>query len=135
MKWRILGIAGGIIAVIAVVFGFLLSPKLVRLENAKSGEAIYTYNDADKISDLSTEELRIIQKLFNNKIATRDELYCGFSKDVCMVIDENMTFCFAGDRCPIVYWVEADRYFSISEKEQDELLTLLESHGFKFPCV
>ena len=135
MKKRILAFLGIIVLILIISLGFFYSPKIVRLKNIESVKAIYTYYGADKISDLSSEEVLLIQRLFNNKIATRDTLYCGFGKDVCIVIDNKTTFCFAGDMCPIVYWAEQDRYFSMSEKEYEELLALLEKHGFDFPCV
>lgn len=102
---------------------------------AKKGEAIFHYGEKNIIQAIKSEDLEHIRNIFNGKRLCSDNLSCGFSDNVSIVINETERFCFACDGCPVVYWKNKNKYFKLSEAEHIELREILSGYGFSFPCV
>ncbi len=102
----------------------------------ESGEivAVFRYGDADITKLLSDEDSEIVKEIFNGKNLYTDSPSCGFSENVALIID-GATYCVACDDCGIIYNIEKDKYFNLSDKENEILRSLLCEYGFTFPCV
>lgn len=96
--------------------------------------AVFQYGDTDITKSLSDEDSEIIRKIFNGKNLFSDSPSCGFSENVALIIDGN-TYCIAYDTCGKIYHVEEDKYFNLSEKENEILRNMLREYGFTFPCI
>lgn len=123
-----------ILAALLLLYLFI-QPGIVRLNSVQSGTAVFKYDSADISTPISDRDLSLLREMFHGKLITKDNPSCGFSEDVCIILDDKMTFCFACDACPIVCWKERERYFRITEEEQAELYALLKNYGFHFPCL
>ena len=87
-------------------------------------------------SVLTQEEAERIFELYDGKLMVKDDPSCGFSEDVSVSINDGQhVFYIAMDGCPIVYYVNYDRYVLMSDSEQETLYSILEKYGFHFPCV
>ena len=82
---------------------------------------------------MDENDFQAMTEILNGKMLYSDDLSCGFSKDVSVVID-SQTFCFAYDDCATIYLLEEDKYFNISEEENKALRQILTLYGFEFPC-
>lgn len=121
---------------IAVSLGVIcLRPNRINMDFATEAEACFIYGDKNTSHCLTNEELTLVKHLFNDKRLYKDNLSCGFSEDISIKFNKNQTFCLARDTCPVVYWIERDRYIKLTEEEQILLYHLLEKYGFLFPCV
>ncbi len=96
--------------------------------------AVFQYGDADITKPLSDEDSEIVRKIFNGKSLFSDSPSCGFSEDMALIIDGN-TYCIACDYCGIIYNVEEDKYFNLSDEENETLRNMLCEYGFTFPCI
>ena len=96
--------------------------------------AVFQYGDADITNPLSDEDSAIVRKMFNGKSLFSDSPSCGFSENAALIIDGN-TYCIACDYCGIIYSVNKDQYFNLSDEENETLRELLGEYGFSFPCV
>ena len=116
----------------ALIFS-LLSYFTVRVP---TGEiiAVFQYDDIDIMEPLSDEDAETVRKIFNGKILSSESPSCGFGEDVALVVGNN-TYCIACDTCGVVYLAEKDKYFYLSDKENETLRTLLGEYGFVFPCL
>ena len=89
-----------------------------------------------KESVLTNEDASDLYDLFTGRILYHDNPSCGFGEEVSVSFnDGERTFYVAMDTCPIIYDKNNDKYFSISESEQERLYAILEKYGFSFPCV
>lgn len=116
---------------------FIIQPSIVHLETVTSGTAVFQcdYDGVNSSVPISSQDLAVLTDMFRGKVMSRDNPSCGFSEDVCVILNDEMTFCFACDTCPIILWKEKGKYFSVTKKEQAELYDLLETYGFHFPCL
>ena len=96
--------------------------------------AVFRYGDADITKSLSNKDSTIVREMFNGKDLYSDSPSCGFSENVALITGGN-TYCIACDDCGKIYDVEKDKYFNLSEKENEILRNLLCEYGFAFPCV
>ena len=96
--------------------------------------AVFKYGDADITQTLSDEDSKTVKDIFKGKNLFSDSPSCGFSKNVALIIGDD-TYCIACDDCGIIYNVEEDKYFNLSNKENETLRNLLGEYGFTFPCV
>ena len=101
-----------------------------------SGEimAVFQCDDVDIIEPLSSEDAKVVRKIFGGKVLRLDSPSCSFDETVALVVG-NKTYCIACDTCPIVYLLEADKYFYLSDAENETLRDLLSEYGFIFPCI
>ena len=128
-----------IFVILLVVFGAItmsiyLHPK-VDMTFAENGVAIFKYENNDICQSISNDDMMAICKLFNGKKMFFDNLSCGFTDNVSILINGSEQFCFACDTCPIVYWKSKNKFFTLSESEYNELIQILSEYGFVFPCV
>ena len=96
--------------------------------------AVFRYGDIDISKPLSDEDTETIRAIFNEKSLFSDSPSCSFNENVALIIDGN-TYCIACDTCGIVYIVEKDEYFSLTDKENGMVRDLLCEYGFIFPCL
>ena len=96
--------------------------------------AVFRYEDTDITKPLSSEDSEIVREMFNGKNLYSDSPSCGFSENVALITDSN-TYCIACDDCGKIYDVEKDKYFNLSDRENEILRDLLCKYGFTFPCV
>ena len=96
--------------------------------------AIFRYGDVDITQSMSHEDSDTVRRIFSKKNLFSDSPSCGFSKNVALTIGDD-TYCIACDNCGIVYNVNEDKYFHLSDQENETLRKLLGEYGFTFPCV
>ena len=118
--------------VVLMIFSFSSCSKVEVAEGEMV--AVFQYGDADITKPLSDEDSEIVRKIFNGKSLFSDSPSCGFSEDVALIIDGN-TYCIACDYCGIIYNVEEDKYFNLSDEENETLRNMLCEYGFTFPCI
>lgn len=124
----ILIVLGGVTLIMA------LWPK-VDMNFATKGKAIFRYEEKNIVQTISANDLTKLYVLFEGKRLYSDDLSCGFSENIAIVINESEQFYFACDSCPIVYWKNKNKFFKLSASEYDELMEILRGYGFVFPCV
>lgn len=112
-----------------------IQANIVDIPTPDEGKVIFEYEEADICLFITNEELKLIANIFNGKTMYKDNPSCGFSESVAVQLDNSHTFCIARDGCPVVYWKEENRYFSITEEEKINLHNLLKSFGVYFPCI
>ncbi|MBQ4617539.1 MAG: hypothetical protein IJB27_04105 [Clostridia bacterium] len=104
-------------------------------DSYENGQAVFKYSDKDIQVTLSEEELAMVCDMFAGKELYMGNPSCGFTEDVAIKLDNKDTFCIACDKCGIVFWKEQLRYFRLTDSENEQLRAMLESHGFRFPCI
>ena len=117
---------------VSMIFSFASCSKV----EVADGEmvAVFRYEDVDITKPVAHEDSETIREMFNKKNLYADSLSCGFSENVALIIG-NDTYCIACDDCGIIYSVKEDKYFNLSDKENETLRTLLGEYGFTFPCA
>jgi len=131
MKKLITSIAS-LLLVVLIIFSFT-SCHTVRVADEEI-VAVFQYADINVSTKLSHEDAELVRDMFNGKIAFSDSPSCGFGKDVALTSD-GYTYCIATDTCGIIYVLEKDKYFHLSNEEIETLHHLLSEYGFKFPCI
>lgn len=123
---------GSLLLISLLIFSFASCSKVEVAE----GEivAVFRYGDTDIMQILSDEDSIAVRNIFDGKTMASDSPSCGFSENVALVVAGN-TYCIACDNCGIVYHVKEDKYFHLSEQENEALRELLVEYGFSFPCV
>ena len=125
-----------IIVIIAIYIGVIcLSTNRINMDDIKEGEISFVYGDTNILHSLDNEELSLVKAIFNNKKVYNDNPSCGFSENISIKFDKSQTFCIACDTCPVVYWMEEDRYIRLMEEEKSKLYILLKTYGAFFPCI
>ena len=123
-------------ALVSVVLGIMyISIRKTNMEFAKEAEVCFIYGEEVVSENLDDKEVEILKEIFDNKRMYKDTPSCGFREDISVRFNQLQTFCVARDTCPIVYWMEEDRYIRLTDEEKLLLYNLLESYGFEFPCV
>ena len=123
---------GSLLLISLLIFSFASCSKVEVAE----GEivAVFRYGDTDITQILSDEDSVAVRNIFEGKTMFSDSPSCGFSENVALVVAGN-TYCIACDDCGIVYCVKEDKYFHLSDRENEALRELLGEYGFSFPCV
>ena len=121
-----------LILTVFMIFSFSACSKV----DVAEGEvvAVFQYGDADINTTLSNEDSEIVRKIFNGKMLFSDSPSCGFRENVALIIDGD-TYCIACDTCGKIYAVEENKYFNLSDTENETLRNLLCEYGFTFPCI
>ena len=131
---KLIVLVGSLLLIALMIFS-LSSCSKVEIE---AGEivAVFRYGDADITKRLSDEDSEIVKEIFNGKNLYTDSPSCGFSENVALIID-GAPYCVACDDCGKIYNIEKekDKYFNLSDKENEMLRSLLCEYGFTFPCV
>ncbi len=96
--------------------------------------AVFKYGDSDIEKQLSEKDAQTVIDIFDGKSMFSDAPSCSFTEDVALIINEN-TYCIACDTCGKIYNVKENKYFNLSDKENEILRNLLNEYGFTFPCV
>ena len=123
-------------ALVSVVLGIMyISIRKTNMEFAKEAEVCFIYGEVVVSENLDDKEVEMLKEIFDDKRMYKDTPSCGFSGDISVRFNQSQTFCVARDTCPIVYWVEEDRYITLTEEEKLLLYDLLEPYGFEFPCI
>ena len=120
--------------VITIVFLLTACSSAVKIKEDSVGIAKFKYEDVNIETELSSEHLKELTNMFNNKELYFDSPSCGFSENVSVKID-NQTFCIANDMCDIIYIRESNKIFYIGDTDNERLRDILEQYGFSFPCV
>lgn len=134
MKRIMLYSAIPITAVIIVCFIIFL-PQKTDMSFSERGETVFKHNDTSVCMQLSDDDLLLINNLFDGKSLYKDNPSCGFTEDVSLTFNGTEKFCIACDTCPVIFWKNKNKYFSIAEEEYSQLRAVLEKYGFYFPCV
>ena len=108
----------------------ILFPK-VRILDANA-RLTYIYSDKNIDISLSAEESERIKSMFNGKRTYSDNPSCGFTENISIRFN-NLIFCIACDKCPIVKL--GDKYFKISESDREIINRIFEKNGGSFPCI
>ena len=121
-----------LLLIASMIFSFASCSKVEVAE----GEiiAVFRYGDTDITQILSDEDSVAVRSIFEGKTMVSDSPSCGFSENVSLVIGGD-TYCIAYDNCGIIYHVKEDKYFHLSDRENEALRELLGECGFSFPCV
>lgn len=129
---KLIVLVSTLLLIVLMLFSFSSCSKV----EIAAGEmvAVFRYGDDDITKPLSDEDSEIVREMFNGKNLYSDSPSCGFSENVALIIDGD-TYCVACDDCGIIYNVEKDKYFNLSDKENEILRNLLCEYGFTFPCV
>lgn len=131
MKKRIVVIAS-LLLVAVIVLSFFIS-SVVRVPNGEM-TAVFIDVGININTVLSDEDAEIVKNMFDGKFMFWDSPSCSFSETVAIVAGGN-TYCIACDLCAIIYVAEADKYFHLSEEENEILRSLLAKYGFEFPWI
>jgi len=117
---------------VSMIFSFVSCTKVEVAE----GEivAIFRYGAVNITQSMTHEDSETVRKMFNNKNLYPDSPSCGFSENVALITGDD-TYCIACDNCGVIYSVNEDKYFNLSDKENETLRRLLGEYGFTFPCV
>lgn len=110
----------------------------VNVKEFKSGAVQFEYQDKNVSEHLTETDFKIICDMFEGKRLYRDTPSCGFGEEVSILMDRNgevQYFCIAQDDCPILYWKNRERYFKLSDAENEKLHSCLTAYGFQFPCL
>ena len=90
-------------------------------------------NESNITKKMSVEDLETIKGIFNGKILYRDEPSCGFAEDSSISLDDGAELYYISyDTCPVVYDKNRNRYFRISEKDNDIMRSMLREYGCLF---
>jgi hypothetical protein len=129
---KLIVLVGSLLLIALMIFSLSACYKV----EIESGEivAVFRYGDADITKPLSDEDSEIVKEIFNGKNLYTDSPSCGFSENVALIID-GAAYCVACDDCGKIYNIEKDKYFNLSDKENEILRSLLCEYGFTFPCV
>jgi len=121
-----------LLLMVSMIFSFASCAKV----EVADGEivAIFRHGDVDITQAMTHEDSETVRKMFNKKNLYSDSLSCGFSENVALIAGGD-TYCIACDDCGIIYSVNEDKYFNLSDKENETLRKLLGEYGFTFPCV
>ena len=126
-------LAVGVLSVSVVLFLFF--GNRVELDVVENAEVMFAYENIEVCEQVSEQELLMIQSVFDGKKYFRDNPSCGFSEKISLKINDEYTFGFARDACPILYWYERDVYIRLTEEEQEKLYDLVRKYGGFFPCI
>jgi len=121
-----------LLLMVSMIFTFASCTKV----EVADGEivAIFQYGDVDIKKSMTHEDSETVRKMFNKKNLYSDSLSCGFSENVALITGDD-TYCIACDTCGRIYSVNEDKYFNLSDKENETLRKLLGKYGFTFPCL
>lgn len=104
--------------------------------NLKDGTVVFKYAEYDINEELTSEEEQIILDILDNKRLVKDNPSCGFDDDVSIRFNNGEEiFSIACDECGIIYWKNKDKYFGLTDSENETIRNILKEHGFVFPCV
>lgn len=123
---------------VAVIFilSFLLWRSIsVNIGIVNKCEIINLYNNPTIKESLTESEIKLVCDIFEGKLMYVDTPSCGFSESVSICFNGKQTFCIACDGCPLVYFMEKDKYFRISNEDMQQIHNILEGYGFSFPIV
>ena len=116
-----------LLLVLLMIFSFSSCSKVEVAEGEMI--AVFQYGDADITKPLSDEDSEIVREIFDGKSLFSDSPSCGYSENVALIIDGD-TYCIACDTCGVIYNIEKDKYFNLSDKENETLRGLLCEYGF-----
>lgn len=122
-----------IIMILVVIFAFG-GCAFVEIKEKGVGVARFIYDGENISADISERDLETIFNIFEGKKLYSDSPACSFTEKVAVIIDDQ-TFCIANDTCGTIYLKEEDKYFGITDDENERLRELLEGYGFSFPCL
>lgn len=134
MKLKIIVLIIIFIVILGIVLNMFLFSK-INMDFANEGIAIFKYEDKNISQTISSNDFEKICDLFNNKKLYSDNLSCGFSNDISILINGSEQFSFARDSCPIIYWKNKNKCFKLSSQEYTVLIEILGNYGFVFPCL
>lgn len=106
----------------------------VKIDTDDRAIARFAYGDKDISTEFAADDFKEIATIFEGKELYNDTPSCSFDEDVAIVVGDSH-FCIANDTCGVVYVKEKDKYFSLTDAENQKLRALLEEYGFTFPCV
>ena len=106
----------------------------IRISDESFGIAKFIYGDMKIETEITDENLNQLVDVFEGKILKIDSPSCGFTENVSVKIDDK-TFCIACDTCGVIYLLEDDKYFFLSDEENETIRKILKSYGFEFPCI
>lgn len=107
---------------------------VVKIDTDDKAIARFAYGDKDINTEFATEDFKEIATIFEGKELYNDTPSCSFNEDIAVMVGDSH-FCIANDACGIVYVKEKDKYFKLTDEENQKLRVLLEGYGFTFPCI
>lgn len=106
----------------------------VKIDTNEKAVARFAYGDKDIETGFASEDFKEIAVMFEGKSLYKDSPSCSFDENIAIVIGDDH-FCIANDTCGVVYFKEKDKYFSLTDEENEKLRDMLMDYGFTFPCV
>lgn len=136
LKKKIVKLAFLVLVLCVLIFVglFYYFHSTIRISDGSFGVAKFIYGDMKIERKISDKNLNRLIDVFEGKTLKIDSPSCGFTENVSVKID-NKTFCIACDTCGVIYLLEEDKYFYLSDEENETIRKILESYGFEFPCI
>lgn len=103
-------------------------------DSYSNGTVRFQYEKENVTRQVDGQDLNMIKSFFNDKKLYKDNPSCGFTENVSIQFNKQI-YCFACDGCPIIYWKNENKYFSLSSEELNKLHIILNKYGFRFPCI
>ena len=122
-------IAITITGLLIIVFILYLCLDRVVIEYDSKINLQYNSFDANISVDIPEEDATLIVNILKNKLAYKGRLYCGFSKNFALVVNDDQNFYIAQDACQVIYWENENKYFRLSSEEQKTLYNIFLKHG------
>ena len=109
-----------------VLMTFLFSSKV----NITSNNAVLynEYKDIQINQELTSYEALLIKSIFNGKRLYKENLYCGFGKNVSIEFN-GLYFEIANDDCATIKFANEDKYFNITSKQKKEIEAIFIKYG------
>ena len=98
-------------------------------------EVNFVYGSNSVVETLTEQELETVRDILDGRRLHRDNPSCGFSEEISIKLNDEMTLCLARDGCPIIYWKEKNLYITLTEEEQKQLEAVLSKYNVTFPCL
>lgn len=126
-----------VVLFVLLVIGAVVLLRLYRVDTElfDSGIVVAQCNATTQTEALTEDDLAAICKMFDGKMLYKDNPSCGFDGKNAIVLCGDEVFCVACDGCPILFYENKDRYFRLSDEENDRLHRILAQYGLNFPCV
>lgn len=119
------------ILVLVVMLVMLLGIELVKIANVQSGSIVYTIGNSAVNSELNSEDLSTVVRLFDSKVCTYENPSCGFDEEFQIILNSNdgpQVFYIAQDACGLIFWKNKQKYFTLSDQDNSYLRNLLNNN-------
>lgn len=118
---------------LAILAFFYFNPVFVTVPDCENAEVVFIYNEDNIRQTVSAEDTEKLKTILGGfRWLDYDMPACGFDDNICIRLG-NKSFSPACDRDPIIKF--RNKYFSLTEKEIEQIHIIMEKYGAHFPCV